>query len=97
MPVRRQKGLIKLSRPVAMMLAGGAELWGGLVGKEPAFTKFRVQFSCVNRWHNIEKARRVLGYEPQVGLEEGMKRMLEVCSLILPLPRCGHANCILLP
>jgi len=76
-PVRRQKGLIKLSRPVAMVLAGGAEWWGGAVGKEPAFTKFRVQFSCVNRWYNIEMARRVLGYEPQVGLEEGIKRMLE--------------------
>lgn len=30
------------------------------------------------RWFNIEKARRVLGYEPQVGLEEGVKRAVEV-------------------
>jgi sterol-4alpha-carboxylate 3-dehydrogenase (decarboxylating) len=77
-PVRSQRGLIKLSRPVAMFLAGAAEIWGSIVGKEPAFTKFRVTFSCVNRWYNIEKARRVLGYEPQVGLDEGIKRMFDV-------------------
>jgi len=40
------------------------------------FTRFRVAFSCGVRWLNIEKARRVLGYEPQVGLEEGIKRMI---------------------
>jgi sterol-4alpha-carboxylate 3-dehydrogenase (decarboxylating) len=81
LPPRKQKSLIKFSRPVAMVLAGLAEWWGGLVGKEAAFTKFRVQFSCVDRYYNIEKARRVLGYEPQVGLEEGIKRMFEVRRL----------------
>jgi hypothetical protein len=41
-----------------------------------------VQFSYVNRYHNIEKARRVLGYEPLIGIEEGMKRTFDVrgCS-----------------
>jgi len=42
------------------------------------FTRFRVAYSCGVRWHNIEKARRVLGYEPQVGVEEGIKRMISV-------------------
>jgi len=85
LPPRKQKSQIKFSRPVAMVLAGLAEWWGGLVGKEAAFTKFRVQFSCVNRYYNIEKARRVLGYEPQVGLEEGIRKMFEVRRYFFPL------------
>ncbi|KII88242.1 hypothetical protein PLICRDRAFT_91995 [Plicaturopsis crispa FD-325 SS-3] len=70
-PVRKP---VVFSKTVGLALATGAEWWGWLVGKEPAFTKFRVQFSCATRWHNIEKARRVLGYEPEVGVEEGIRR-----------------------
>lgn len=67
-----------MSKSIGFVLASLSE-WGGWVtGKEPNFTKFRVTFTCANRWHNIEKARRVLGYEPQIGLEEGMKRTIEV-------------------
>lgn len=80
---RNQKGLIVMPRMVGMALASAAEWWGWAVGKEPAFTRFRVRFSCATRWHNIEKARRVLGYEPEIGLEEGMKRMVEVCCFVV--------------
>ncbi|QRW24583.1 3-beta hydroxysteroid dehydrogenase/isomerase family protein [Rhizoctonia solani] len=44
---------------------------------EAGFTRFRVTFACASRWYNIEKARRVLGYEPQVGLEEGVQLMVD--------------------
>jgi hypothetical protein len=40
---------------------------GGAVGKEAGFTRYRVGYSCATRYHNIEKARRVLGYVPEVG------------------------------
>lgn len=72
------RALIVLPRPVGLALATLAEGWGWLVGKEPAFTRFRVTFSCATRWHNIERARRVLGYEPEVGIAEGVKRMVAV-------------------
>lgn len=75
---RPKKSKIVLPRPVGLLLASGAEWWGWLSGKEPAFTRFRVTFSCASRWYNIEKARRLLGYEPQVGMEEGISRMIEV-------------------
>lgn len=65
---------------VGMTLASGSEWFGWLMGKEPTFTKFKVTFSCATRWHNIEKARRILGYEPEVGVQEGVKRMVEVSS-----------------
>ncbi|KAK7690118.1 hypothetical protein QCA50_006766 [Cerrena zonata] len=74
---RTQKSKIVLSRGVAMVLAGAAEWWGWLVGKQPTFTRFRITFSCASRWYNIEKARRLLGYEPVVGMQEGIDKMLE--------------------
>lgn len=77
---RTQRSKIVLSRGVAMALAGAAEWWGWLVGKQPTFTRFRITFSCASRWYNIEKARRLLGYEPIVGMQEGIDKMLEVSS-----------------
>jgi len=66
-----------LSKTVGFAIATLSEWWGWLSGCEPTFTRFRVTFTCAQRWHNIEKARRVLGYEPQVGLEEGMRKTVE--------------------
>ncbi|KAF4617917.1 hypothetical protein D9613_005909 [Agrocybe pediades] len=74
---RTPKTLIKLPKSVGLAAATGSEWYGWLTGKDVTFTKFKVTFSCATRWHNIEKARRVLGYEPQTGLEEGVKRMVE--------------------
>ncbi|RDB17936.1 Sterol-4-alpha-carboxylate 3-dehydrogenase, decarboxylating [Hypsizygus marmoreus] len=74
---RKPRGLIKLPKAIGMAAATGSEWAGWLTGKEPTFTRFKVTFSCATRWHNIEKARRVLGYEPLVGVEEGVKRMVE--------------------
>jgi nucleoside-diphosphate-sugar epimerase len=74
-----------LPKSVGFAVATLAEWWGWLSGREPTFTRFRVTFACVHRWHNIEKARRVLGYEPQVGLEEGMRRTVEVRALFVCL------------
>ena len=75
------RSIIKLPRTLGLVLATLAEGFGWVTGKEPTFTRFRVTFSCATRWHNIEKARLVLGYEPKVGLVEGVKRLVEVCHL----------------
>ncbi|KAM5533594.1 hypothetical protein V8D89_012707 [Ganoderma adspersum] len=66
-----------LPQQLGLMLGSAAEWWAWLVGKEPGFTRYRVSYSCAWRCFNIEKARKVLGYEPQVGLEEGLKRTFE--------------------
>lgn len=63
-----------IPRRFGMAIGYLAECWASLIGKEAGFTRYRVSYSCAQRWHNIEKARRVLGYEPEVGLEEGIKR-----------------------
>ncbi|KAF8908903.1 C-3 sterol dehydrogenase [Gymnopilus junonius] len=75
--MRSPRGIIKLPKSVGLAAATGSEWFGWLTGKDVTFTKFKVTFSCATRYHNIEKARRVLGYEPEVGIEEGVKRMVE--------------------
>ncbi|KIK39687.1 hypothetical protein CY34DRAFT_320631 [Suillus luteus UH-Slu-Lm8-n1] len=74
---RAQRSAWVIPRGFGMVLGFLAECWASLIGKEAGFTRYRVGYSCATRYHNIEKARRVLGYEPEVGLEEGVRRMVE--------------------
>lgn len=83
---KTRRGLIRLPKDVGMILASAAEWWAWLVGKQPGLTRYRVTYSCVSRCHNIEKARRVLGYEPKVGMEEGLRRTLEVRAVPVSAP-----------
>ncbi|KAF9219168.1 hypothetical protein BS17DRAFT_761434 [Gyrodon lividus] len=75
---RAQRARWVIPRKFGMVLGFLAECWAGLIGKEAGFTRYRVGYSCATRYHNIEKARRVLGYAPEVGLEEGVSKMVEV-------------------
>lgn len=75
---RAPKKYFVMSKEIGILAATGAEWFSWLVGKEPTFTRFRASFSCANRWHNIEKARRILGYEPEVGLQEGIEKTAAV-------------------
>jgi sterol-4alpha-carboxylate 3-dehydrogenase (decarboxylating) len=79
---RTPKAVTVLPKTIGLAAAVGSEWYSWLVGKQPTFTKFSVTYSCATRWHNIEKARRVLGYEPEVGLEEGIKRTVDVSLLV---------------
>lgn len=65
---------IKLPRELGVLMGAGGELAGWLMGKEPGFTRFKVKFSCWNRYFCIDKARRMLGYKPQWDLQEGLIR-----------------------
>ncbi|GAA5849221.1 hypothetical protein JCM8547_006480 [Rhodosporidiobolus lusitaniae] len=59
---------------VGLAAAAAGEVIMGWLGKTPNLTRGKVVYSTVNRYYNIEKSRRVLGYEPIVGVEEGIKR-----------------------
>ncbi|KAH7913385.1 3-beta hydroxysteroid dehydrogenase/isomerase family-domain-containing protein, partial [Hygrophoropsis aurantiaca] len=74
---RANRKTLMIPRMFGMVLGFLAECWASLIGKEAGFTRYRVGYSCATRYHNIEKARRVLGYEPETGLEEGVKKMVE--------------------
>ncbi|KAF6757483.1 C-3 sterol dehydrogenase [Ephemerocybe angulata] len=58
---RKPRSTIKMPKAIGLAAATGSE----------------VSFSCASKWHNIEKARRILGYEPDVGIQEGVEKMVE--------------------
>jgi sterol-4alpha-carboxylate 3-dehydrogenase (decarboxylating) len=72
------RGRWVLPQTIGSIFAWAAEWMSWLTGKEPTFTQLRVKYMCAARHYNIEKARRVLGYEPDVGMKEGIERTIEV-------------------
>ncbi|SCU87381.1 LAMI_0D05842g1_1 [Lachancea mirantina] len=67
---------IVLSRNVAIAAGYLSEFFSKLVGKEPGLTPFRAKIVCASRYHNIDKAKRLLGYKPRVSIEEGIQKTL---------------------
>ena len=54
---------------------GGFMEWGyWLAGKTPKLTRRSVKYSCMTRYYDIGKAKRLLGYAPIVELQEGIER-----------------------
>jgi len=51
-----------------------SEVWSKITGKPTEFNRFNIRFLTGIQWYNIEKAKQLLGYEPQVTLEEGVRR-----------------------
>ena len=83
-PVKRvKKKPLVIPKPVAMLMASLTELFAWLTGKEPQLTRFKVIFTCANRWHKIDKAKNALGYTPLVSMNEGLDLTVEVsCDLL---------------
>ena len=69
--------IIVIPTTFGLVLASLAEMYSWLVGKEPGFTRFRVSTGAGTRYYDIEKSRRLLGYKPIVGLDEGLHRWTE--------------------
>ncbi|SMN22532.1 similar to Saccharomyces cerevisiae YGL001C ERG26 C-3 sterol dehydrogenase [Maudiozyma saulgeensis] len=70
------KRVIVLKRPVAILAGYLSEFFSKLLGKEPGLTPFRVKIVCASRYHNISKAKKYLGYEPRVDIEQGIMNTL---------------------
>ncbi|CAI4062046.1 sterol-4-alpha-carboxylate 3-dehydrogenase (decarboxylating) SKDI_07G2540 [Saccharomyces kudriavzevii IFO 1802] len=70
------KHVIVLKRPIAICAGYLSEWVSKLLGKEPGLTPFRVKIVCAYRYHNIAKAKKLLGYTPRVGIEEGINKTL---------------------
>jgi nucleoside-diphosphate-sugar epimerase len=60
-----------LLRPLFAGLAGLC----AVLGREPPAARSSVDYLMRPHPYSIEKARRELGYQPSVGLEEGMRRV----------------------
>jgi len=53
------------------------ELRGRPVGFENGMSRFAVRYMCTHHYFSIERARRELGYEPKVNLDEGIRLTTE--------------------
>ncbi|OAV95680.1 hypothetical protein PTTG_04811 [Puccinia triticina 1-1 BBBD Race 1] len=62
---------------LALFLASLAQLFAKLTNSTTLFTPEKVRYTCASKYHNIEKARVVLGYEPIVGMDEGIQKAVQ--------------------
>ncbi|GAA6005958.1 hypothetical protein JCM11491_004072 [Sporobolomyces phaffii] len=72
--------VFKLPARLGMLVAGACELAGRAVGKRPedcSINRKYMQYVLNDMYFDIERARRLLGYEPLETLEEGLKSAVE--------------------
>jgi len=71
-PVRR-----RLSRRTARTIGGTLEFVHTVlrIKAEPRMTRFLADELATSHWFNISAARKELGYEPRISIEEGLKRL----------------------
>jgi 2-alkyl-3-oxoalkanoate reductase len=62
---------------VAALAEGVDAIRGREIGKENGLSRFAVRYMCTHHYFSIEKARRELGFEPRVSLDEGIGRTCE--------------------
>jgi sterol-4alpha-carboxylate 3-dehydrogenase (decarboxylating) len=63
-----------LPRELGITLGWCSEVFFTIINKPPTFNRQRIVYSCMTRYYNIAKAKRILGYKPLVSLDEGLKR-----------------------
>lgn len=61
---------------VAKAAALGAEIGGKVIGKAPGVTRYQVDFFAKSHASDISKAKQMLGFSPEVTLDEGIKRTI---------------------
>ncbi|CBL44688.1 3-beta hydroxysteroid dehydrogenase/isomerase family protein [gamma proteobacterium HdN1] len=62
-----------LAYTAAAIAEGIDTLKGGTLNAENGLTRFAVRYMVTHHYYSIEKARRELGWEPRVGITEGIK------------------------
>ncbi len=77
-PVRRS-----IPYPLARMAGAACELAWFLAAsrREPPMTRFVAAQLARSHWFSHARAERLLGYQPRVGLDEGMERLLASLTL----------------
>ncbi|KAL1603544.1 erg26, C-3 sterol dehydrogenase [Paraconiothyrium brasiliense] len=64
----------KLDRDFAFAVGALLENVFWVLGRTPNITRKQVRYSTLSKYHNIDKAKRRLGYYPLVHLDEGVRR-----------------------
>ncbi|HEX7915950.1 MAG TPA: 3-beta hydroxysteroid dehydrogenase, partial [Rudaea sp.] len=73
LPPETRRIPVWLAYALAVTFEGAYRALG--VRSEPPLTRFIVEEFSTSHWFDIAAARRDLGYVPQVGFEEGMRRL----------------------
>ncbi|KJA14746.1 hypothetical protein HYPSUDRAFT_220332 [Hypholoma sublateritium FD-334 SS-4] len=71
------KGITTLPYVLCVFMAFLSEVAAKLFGGPPSFPMFIVKLATLEQYFNIDKARTLLGYEPRVSFEEGVRMMVE--------------------
>ncbi len=66
-----------ISKDVGMALGGLLEWIYWAIGKQPKLTRKQVKYSCMTRYYSCAKAQKRLGYEPLVGLSQGIEKSVK--------------------
>jgi nucleoside-diphosphate-sugar epimerase len=72
-----KSGIRTLPTPVARTIAAAGGRIEKSLGRDTEMSAASIDYLTKRGAYSIEKARRVLGYEPRIGLEEGMRRCEE--------------------
>lgn len=73
----------------AALAEGLGALLGRDAGPENGLTRFAVRYMCTHHYFSIARARRELGYQPAVGIDEGIRRTIEALRAAGELPESG--------
>jgi len=72
-PPVRYRAPKSLVYAIAAVKEGIDTLKGGTLNAEDGLTRFAIRYICTHHYFSIEKARRELGYEPSVSVDEGIE------------------------
>lgn len=59
---------------VAAVAEGIDTLRGGTLNSEDGLSRFAIRYMCTHHYFSIDRARRLLGFEPKVSIAEGIER-----------------------
>lgn len=58
---------------IAAIKEGIDTLKGGTLNAEDGLTRFAIRYMCTHHYFSIDKARRELGYQPAIGVDQGIE------------------------
>ncbi len=73
LPPIRGKIPHQLVYAIAAVKEGIDTLRGGTISPEDGLTRFAIRYMCTHHYFSIDKARRDLGYDPKVTVEQGIE------------------------
>jgi 2-alkyl-3-oxoalkanoate reductase len=71
----------RISLPTALAAASAMEQVARITGREPTLTRYSALILARTQTYNIAAAKRDLGYQPPIPLEEGVERTLSALRL----------------